>query len=135
MRASVAAAIQPAVPPPTIRMPRIRLSTAMLRKVGFVQGSGLGRAMKGLAHALEIGAYGRDVALIHQGIVALRPYLLTHEHGNPIGRCEQVAAVLDDSPAARELPDLIGQGFRDVHGAAVLPQRRVLARGGLVMKD
>ena len=48
---------------------------------------------------------------------------------------EHALAVLHDAAAAAEQLHLLGQAVRDRHGAHIVPERRVDARGRVIMQD
>ena len=73
--------------------------------------------------------------LIDQRVVVLRPNLLAEKHRKPVRRCEELVTIAHDPAAVPELLDLVGQRLWNLHVAAVLPQRRIVTRCRLVVKN
>jgi len=60
---------------------------------------------------------------------------LADENRQPVGLGEEFLALENHTPAAAKYVDAMRQARRYVHRSAILPQRRVVAAGRLVVKD
>src|SRR6185437_4931409 len=62
-------------------------------------------------------------------IATARKNTLSQQNRNPAVGCEEVVLRPEHSAAVAEQRHLVGQGLRDGHGAAMVPERAVVAPG------
>src|SRR5689334_25168326 len=89
-------------------------------------------------HASSVGQEGAHVvdgAQIGKGMVALRMNALPLHHLYPAQLAEQLIVLAEEAAVAAIQVDLVLQRWWYFHGAAVLPERRVVTLRGLVVQD
>src|SRR5712675_2790521 len=135
--ASNAAAIQPAVPPPTMAILRMSCSGIdqfAALEIIRVAWRGFRRAANRFAHRVQVAAQFSEVLLVGQGIVALWPYFLSQQHRQPVAGGEEFGVVVHDPAGLSKLLDLVSQGVGHRHRLALAPQGHIAASRRLVVQ-
>src|SRR5207244_12406797 len=72
---------------------------------------------------------------VDRGVIAVGHEVLSHHHLHPARKGEHLVGVAEEAAAVAEQADVVGELLRNLHGAAVLPERRVAPLGRVVMQD
>src|SRR5690606_4560564 len=150
-RAIAAAAIHPAVPPPTITVlrilrscmvvtvPRVVVSRDVRGAVPLneldVRGHRVGGSGDAVAYGIEAAA-DRVVGYRRHGRIAgLRHDALSEQDRDPARCREQLFLVAEDAASFAKQRDLVAQRVRNLHRPAIVPERRVVAFGRAIVQD
>src|SRR5258708_8749568 len=59
------------------------------------------------------------------GVILSRFYMLPQHNLNPAGDCKHFLRIAEETPAILEEADRVGERFRNVHAASILPKATV----------
>src|SRR5207302_6229394 len=72
---------------------------------------------------------------VDRGVIAVWHEVLSHHDLHPARKGEHLVGVAEEAAAVAEQADVVGELLRNLHGPAVLPERRVAPLGREVVQD